>query len=416
MIAPRVIEELDKFKVSTNERLRVRARKALKQIEDAAKEPDLALVIRADPLLIRAVIFPGSRFDWSRAPMLDPAKPDDQLVAEAIAFGNDAAVFSHDTGPRIRALIARIPAYSPLADWLLPVQKTDDQRKISDLERALEKALATKPEIAVTLENLSEASSELTLIAPLLPPIDNEMVDVLTKRYLELHPRASLRVERNRLAFQLGGISEGAADSYYESYLNFTHKARLFFERLHVKLNDLNLVVGIPYSIRNDGGVVAQGLRVEFYLAGNASLLADREDAETLFGPLDLPEPPSEPQSGFDLIRDSLPLHNISTFRDAMAPRDPVQFFWYERPKVGSTHSALQCESFRPTRVFHDEIFLFSHEGLPASADLRLHVSAANLPLPVDVEAKVHIVREAAEWLDSAVQIALPQSIRELFS
>ncbi|HEX3876421.1 MAG TPA: PIN domain-containing protein [Bryobacteraceae bacterium] len=271
MIAPRVIEELDKFKVSTNERLRIRARKALKQIEAAAKEPDLGLTIRTDPLLIRIVIFPGSRFDWSRAPMLDPAKPDDQLVAEAIAFGNDAVVFSHDTGPRIRALIAKIPAYSPHTDWLLPVQKTDDQRKISDLERALQQALATKPEIAVTLEGLSDGCSELTLIAPLLPPLENEMVDVLTKRYLELHPRASLRVERNRLAFQLGGISEGTADSYYESYSNFTHKARLFFERLHEKINNFNLVVSAPYSVRNDSGVVADGLRVEFYLTGNAS-------------------------------------------------------------------------------------------------------------------------------------------------
>jgi hypothetical protein len=101
MVAPSVIDELDKHKNGTNQRRRDRARLALQVIERASREPDLALVIRDDPIRVRIVISSAPRFDWAKHPNLDSANPDDQLVAEALSFGNEAAVFSHDTGPRI---------------------------------------------------------------------------------------------------------------------------------------------------------------------------------------------------------------------------------------------------------------------------------------------------------------------------
>jgi hypothetical protein len=108
MVAPRVIEELDNHKNSANQRRRDRARLALQLIEKASLEPGLALVMRAKPILVRLVISTAPRFDWNAHPNLDPAKPDDQLVAEALSFGRGASVFSHDTGPRIRARVAGI--------------------------------------------------------------------------------------------------------------------------------------------------------------------------------------------------------------------------------------------------------------------------------------------------------------------
>ena len=99
MVAPRVIEELDKHKTSTNQRLRDRSRLALQIIEKASREPDLALELRDGPVRVRIVISTAPRFDWTMHSNLDPAKPDDQLVAEALSFGNGAAIFSHDAGP-----------------------------------------------------------------------------------------------------------------------------------------------------------------------------------------------------------------------------------------------------------------------------------------------------------------------------
>ena len=99
MIAPRVIEELDKHKSSTNQRRRDRARAALQLIDSASREADLSIVIRDTPIRVRIVISTAPRFDWTSHSILDPAKPDDQLVAEALSYGNDAAVFSRDWPP-----------------------------------------------------------------------------------------------------------------------------------------------------------------------------------------------------------------------------------------------------------------------------------------------------------------------------
>jgi len=82
---------------------------------------------------------------------LDPAKADDQLIAEALSANLDAAIFSHDAGPRIRARALGLRAISPPDDWLLPPEQTDDQRRISQLERQLEQALSNRPKIVAAI-------------------------------------------------------------------------------------------------------------------------------------------------------------------------------------------------------------------------------------------------------------------------
>jgi hypothetical protein len=62
MVAPSVIDELDKHKTGTNQRRRDRARFALKLIDQASRSPDLALVIRDKPICVRMVISTAPRF------------------------------------------------------------------------------------------------------------------------------------------------------------------------------------------------------------------------------------------------------------------------------------------------------------------------------------------------------------------
>jgi predicted ribonuclease YlaK len=147
MVAPCVIEELDGFKTGSNQRRRDRARLALNHIEKASRETGLALVVREAPVRVRIVISAAAGLDWGSYPNLDGTRPDDRLVAEALAFGEGAVIFSHDTGPRIRARIVGLEAYEPLAAWMLPSEMTDDQRKIGRLERELELAQQRHPKI-----------------------------------------------------------------------------------------------------------------------------------------------------------------------------------------------------------------------------------------------------------------------------
>lgn len=403
MVAPRVIEELDKHKASTNQRRRDRARAALLLIDEASRNTDFSTLIRTEPVRVRIVISATPRFNWASHSILDPAKPDDQLVAEALSFGNGAAVFSHDSGPRIRARIAGLESFEPLSEWMLPVEQTDEQRKVTSLERELKRALRSSPTIIAGFNNYDEVNSEVRIIVPVLQPLEPEQIERRSIEYLAKHPRKSLAVASgNRLVYQLGGISEAQVVRYQEEYLSFETAVRAHYANLHKQVGYLGSTAAVSYFVENDSSVSAKGLRIEFDLEGDGSLLADRQyGLQTSRKGLKMPEPPEPPGSILDGMR-----------RYSHAPagpilptlRDPVGFYWFDRPKLGDTHSALQCEDFRATRKYCDTMFVMPLGNLPTTTRLHLHVSAENLPAPISILAKLHIVEQAADWSDEVVQ------------
>jgi PIN domain len=411
MIAQSVIRELDRHKNSTNQRRRDRARLALQVIDSASRTPDLAVVLRDGPIRVRLVISTVPRLDWSSHPNLDPINPDDQLVAEALSFGNSAAVFSHDTGPRIRARIVGINAFEPDAKWLLPIEQTDDQRENARLRRDLERALSQSPKIIAGFEKFDEATSEIRLILPIVRPLDHQQVDRLVGHYLAQHPKASFP-PTSPFGLGLLGISETAIERYYDAYSTFETNVLSYYTRLNEHVQRIGEVAAINYYVKNDSGVAAEGLRIEFDLDGNASLIAEREEA--IFGKAcKLPEPPEPPRA----IGDFNPaLRGLATLHDHARPRDPVAFYWFNRPNLISDHSALQCQEFRATKELNDQIFIMALDEPPAEYGLRLHISATNLPSPLEIRAKVILVRQPAEWCDPAVQAILPEDIRTLIS
>jgi hypothetical protein len=277
MVAPRVIEELDKHKSSTNQRRRDRARAALQLVDKASRGTDLAIIIRENPVRVRIVISSAPRFDWGNHLTLDPAKPDDQLVAEALSFGNGAAVFSHDSGPRIRARIAGLQSFEPAPEWLLPIEQTDEQRKITILERDLQRALSSSPIIIAGFDNYDERTSEVRVIVPVLRKLEPDQIERLSNEYFAKHPPVSLDpVSSNRYAYQLGGISEAQVQRYEEEYSAFKANVRAFYAGLHERVRNIGSTVAVNYFVQNDSGISARGLRIEFDLEGNGSLLADR--------------------------------------------------------------------------------------------------------------------------------------------
>jgi hypothetical protein len=211
--------------------------------------------------------------------------------------------------------------------------------------------------------------------------------------------------------WQMGAISPGQIERYHEKYAEFRNSVRDFFSRLHERVTLLGTAVGVRYSVENESGVAAEGLRIEFDVESDVSLLAQREDltfgADDLF---QLPRPPDNPEQSFmnSIRRSGL---NLPSLHEHMRPRDPIAFYWIIRPRLGATHSALQCQEFRATRRFEDEIFVMREGRSPRTVDLRLNVSATNLPAPIELSAKVVIVEKAVGWSDPTVRSILPDDL-----
>ena len=416
IVASRVIEELDKLKNWNNGRKRDRARLALRLIKSASKADNLTLVIRDKPIEIRIVISIAPPPDWSKTPRLDPLKPDDQLVAEAVSYGNGAVLFSYDTGPRIRAPLADIAAFEPLEGWHLPDEKTDDQRKLTELERNLERALRTSPKITASFGNLDEGASVIEFSVPVLNQIDREMVERLTAAYLADHPQEHLIIRRDQFKLLTGfgdGYTEYDIEKYEKDFATFRHQVREYFERLHEAIHRVAHAAHVNYLIKNDSGVAANGLRIEALLVGEATLLDDEDAVIRFAGTLSPPKPPKKPtnRSPWDLPTSGhlMAQHLINK------PRDPTQFIWFDRPTYGSKKSALQCEDFRATREFKDEVLLWIENDTPFSGELSLQISATNLPAPITVMAALSVSERKMDWSDEYVLKLLPASIRDLF-
>jgi len=408
MVAPRIIDELDNQKVGTSDRRRTRSKSALKLIDDAANELRHTLTIRSGPPVeVRLVLYPGGKFDWDAYPILDQTSADDQLVAAALAFGNGALVFSHDRGPRIRARLSGIAAPEPLDDWMLPPEKTDDQRRVGQLERDLERALSTKPNILAEFEGVIDTTRELNLYIPVVKGLDPSYVEALSDSYLNAHPMESLnRPQPSRLYPFHYGISSDAIDRYEEDYRGFKTSVRQYFATLHEEVVRQGHVVSVLYNIRNDSGTSAASLRVEFVLRGEGRILADREDTKGLYGDIAPPEPPEPPKSMLDITRSHLGGLNYVD-----KDRDPVKFYWHDRPNLMSTQSAMQCEDFRATRTYQDEVFVLITTELPFSTTLQMEVSARNAQAPVNTTANITVEKREVEWLDDVVLDLLPDEI-----
>jgi hypothetical protein len=413
IVASRVIEELDDLKNSNNGRKRDRARLALKLIESASKSENHSLVIRDSPIEIRIAISSAAPPDWSKTPRLDPQKPDDQLVAEAVTYGNTAVLFSYDTGPRIRARLANIAAFEPLDDWQLPAEQTDDQRKITQLERNLERALSTFPKILAFFGSSSIDTSVIEFPVPILNQIDLHTVERLTAAYLANHPPERLSIQPDHLRYLVGrmgaGYTEYEVEKYEKEYAAFRHQVRNYFEKLHETIHRVAHALSIDYVIRNDSSVSANGLRIEVSLVGKATLLGDEVAVAQFAGTLSPPTPPKKPEGMRDVVSAYLGRQSLNK------PRDPTGFYWFERPAFGSKHSALQCEDFRATRVRKDEVLLWIEGDVPFSGQLTLQISATNLPAPITVVVALSVSEREMDWSDEYVLKLLPASIRDLF-
>ena len=211
---------------------------------------------------------------------------------------------------------------------------------------------------------------------------------------------------------QLGGVSEGQIQRYEKDYSSFENSVRAYYANLHERVRRVGAAPAIGYFVKNDSGILAEGLRIEFDLEGDGHLLADQDDSPSSRNAFEMPKPPEQPNPALNYGHYAL--RNMPTLQDAMKPRDPVSFYWFDRQEGFARHSALQCQEFRATRVFRDSIFVSLFDDLPTTLSLRLHISAANLPEPINISAKVTIAEQAVEWSNEVVQTILPERISKL--
>jgi hypothetical protein len=399
MVARVVVEELDKHKASNKDRQRNRARAALKLIAEASKAKGRVLTLKEEPVRVTLEIPPRAKVDWDWLHVLDSNNPDDRLVAEAVTYGDDAAIFSHDSGPRIAADDLGLRSFEPLEDWHLPDEKSDLERKLAATERQLERALSTKPKLSIEIEG-RDKSGKLTVYQPIVPPLDSQAVDRLVNRYLAEYPRKNPKGVNPIFAMGYGNeLTVDQVSGYHGDYDGFAERVRKFFQRLHEQLTYLAVPI-VPVRITNTGSVSAVNYHVTMEAVGDFTLVAEPDDLREM---CPFPKPPKVPRLRLSLD----PLLHTPFLSDLRKEEHPTEMLWIKRPKLGARSGRYGCRDFQPDRIDSLEVALWQDAPLPVTGTLSITAGANDVPDQTET-VEVTIEERTEGWHSPLVVESLP--------
>lgn len=407
MVARPVVEELDRFKTSPRDRLRKRARLALGLIDAAAEAPDQKLQIKCGSPVISICIAPRTAIDWKSLPHFDPTNADDRLVAAASLHGDEAILLSEDRGPRLSAREIGLVALSPPEDWHLQDEPTEQEQKVSRLEKQLAAASNRSPQIAIKF--LDAVDGVVTIEQPILDPLPVKLKQKLVDAVLSQNPRKRLTA-RPKTIYQPYALKDHQVGTYNSDYTQYEHEVAQYFDKLHDRIARIAALPLIRFEVSNSGTLSAARLVVRLETIG-FSILANRSAIKNAVGTSDLPTPPEPPvpynEFALDAIRHS--------FTPPPNPRDPTEMLWLDRPSFGDQSGSYGCDDFRPQRVYADEVGLWATEEaiegsliVAASAD-----DIAELETSVEVAANPPAQRA---WTDDLILIQLPNIVADILA
>jgi len=378
------------MKTGPNERRRNRARSALKYIDDALEHAEGAVQLRQGKPEVWLIVPPPTKIDWTMFDRLDRDKVDDELVALAATYGEEAIIFSHDRGPRISARLLNVKTLKPEDDWLLPVEKSDKDRKIEQLERAVRERY---PSIQLKLGSDRETDRIEFACLDVSPLTDTE-ISLRVQAVKDANPRARFR---QRMGIEALVGDHGDIEGYHRKYDAFEEGLAKKIGRLHELVAAASRMISIPFTITNSSSQTAQGLRIDFAVTGGY-LLPDTDDFYQTFRDL-FPACPDIPQPVFGLGR----LYNPALELPSREPRDPIAFYWFDRPGELTRSGALQCEDFRSRRSWENQAdIMIPTDVTDGSLGLKIH--ASNLPDPVTAEVSFALVHRKTDWDDPVVK------------
>lgn len=408
MIARPVVEELDRFKNSSRDRLRKRARLALALVDAAASAPDRKLSLRDKPISIGLCLAPRKSPDWTVFPELDPASADDRLVAAAALFGEGAILLSHDRGPRLSAGEIGLIALAPPDAWHLEDEPTDQQQKIARLERELAAAANRSPNLKICFPDAIDGV--VTIFSPILKPLPAELKSLFTSAILAKNPQAQLQARPKSIYHIYGSLSEGQIMEYDGEHAQFRTEVERYFDTLHERMAGILSLPRVRFEVTNEGSVSATQFVVQLMVEG-FSLLAGTSDMVREAGSSALPKAPAIPRPQNDMILESL---RQPAFPSAK-PRDPTRIQWLARPEYAGQHGSYGCDDFRPQRSYLDEVGL---KAIRDKAGGRFTVAVSANDVAERAQSVDVIVREPAmsAWTDDCTLAYLPDVVAELLT
>jgi rRNA-processing protein FCF1 len=394
VISPIVIDELDKLKVSNDERGK-RARKVLKKIEECIETDSFKIRDNVDIDII--LQRPDKKTFITNT--LNPEEQDNQLIASIIEYKTnqkEANIFlcTYDTGFKLRSKQYGIEILKMPETYLLPEKDTGIEKQIKALIKENEILKSRIPKPLVLFEN-EENFIKIKMQQNDLDKntfIKDKMSEVKAKYpYMKLHDNDE-KYLNPMMIFQSSLITisddqineyNSSLDSFYAEYMD--HLSLLY--KYEVKVNHC---IKIKLYLTNVGNVPTEDADIFFHFPDGFELIEEDKFED----PPTEPSPPSTPKTFFEstVIRNS-----ILNMRPYFPSQNSTPLPKLNRPSIRKTNSYevhFKRESIKHGIKYPlDRLMaIYKNYSDMASFTIDYQIHAGNVPNPI--MGKLNIIFE----------------------
>jgi hypothetical protein len=455
LISRVVQEEIDKNKQDGNGRRASRARKTSSLFRNIILSEDPKLILRDSAPHVELSFAPVGPALGPAPTELDPARADDRLVLECLAYkqnnpDRDVYVLTHDTGPLLTAKRCGLAFTSVPDTWLLDPEPDPRDKKIDELERKLAALARSRPEISIQITKGTEVvEPPLVMRTVQYRALIEEEIEALAAEVFKLWPVETDFSQAKKPLHGVSGIAAGellasmyvyrppteAAIRKYtkEDYPQWQKRVRKLFKRLANFLNAPANLLSLVIKVMNTGYAPAQNTIVTFRTRGGLVFFPPVEEDEKKFlrGP-HIPFPPDPPEGQWILKPTtvmSLPLsaslsaevlRQPSPILEAALLNDIVPFSRSsdrhafrrkgEEPSTIVDVWTFECPEFRHREAgknFSLDLYL-PPEVTSTKCALECTVTASNLPEPQKTVWPICIERSEGNTMEKAWALVNP--------
>jgi rRNA-processing protein FCF1 len=308
VVAPIVLDELDKHKTNSNKKIASRVKTVLPKIEQEQTNQDSIMTVNLS--VPKDATF--NQNDLSRS------QQDHALLAAILEFGEanglDNIVFvSHDTGPRIRARALGISVIQLDNKYLLPEEESPEEKELKKLQKENAELKNKMPDVVLSFSDgekfvkynlnpieLSEdayCSVELMRIKEQYKPFVTE-----EEESIEL-PKGPVPIEflmaNKKLLNSLSRLNEPTTEQkekYNQELENFYSEYETLFKNKYQWDRILSNVVQLDLAISNKGTAPADEIDIFVVFPSTTKILLYEN-----FHKFEKPKPPYKPKFEGDM-------------------------------------------------------------------------------------------------------------------
>lgn len=407
VVPPVVVAELDKHKRHKNSKIASRAKAILKKVEDIAggniSYPLLYLHSRPKESTLKEY-------------HLDRMEQDDLLLASILDFktlypADEVKLVSNDTGPRLRARNLQIDAFQLDEKYLLPLERSEEEKLIDQLKQENIKLKNRIPKLNVTFTNGA-------LVAELQKP-----PEVITKEEFveEEYPKGTGHLypltyldpddfkdidssDRLTSAFHLSmkmaamnplRPTEYQISRYNEELISYQDKYKAYLAEKYHAICVLGHSLKLEICLHNTGSAPAEDIDLEFDFPTNVKVMTEAEIPR----PPEKPKEPKIPKSRLDLHITS-PAFTSTVYRtDELNSPNPAEAFGVTiTVQENGSQANFYTRNLKQHQTEHIDALYISFPSLSEMKSFTFGYTLIVANIPDPIRGRLHVkIREHEE-------------------